>query len=115
VWFWIADGAMSLLGLALIVAGLTAKTPARLNWLWQRARLCALIAGLGALALAAVSAIRLSGAVGGTSSDPSQSARIMATDISGAIDGFAAALLLTPLPFIALIVVWVRRNKLARR
>jgi hypothetical protein len=115
MWFWIADGAMSLLGLALIIAGLNAKTPARINWLWQRAKLCALVTVLGALALAAVSAIQLVGALGGTSSDPSQAARIMAADISGSINGFAAALLLTPPPLIALVVVWVRRRKLTRR
>ena len=112
MWFWIADGAMSLLGLALIVAGFSAKTPARLEWLWKRAKLCALVATLGAVALAAVSAIRLTGAVGGTSSDPSQTARIMAADISGAFDGFAAALLLVPLPLCALLVVWLRSRAL---
>ncbi len=115
MWFWILDGAISLLGLALLVAGLLGKTPARLDWVWKRAKLCALIAVVGALALAAVSAIQLAGALGGRSVDPSQTARLMAAGISGAFDGFAAAALLVPLPCGALLVVWLRRRKLTRR
>ena len=115
MWGWILDGAISLLGLALIVAAVAAKTAASVEWLWRRAKLCTFGATLGSLTLGAVSAIRLAGAVGGTSSDPSQAARIMAANISAAFEGFAAALLLVPVPLTAMLVVWLRRRTLTPR
>lgn len=115
MWAWIVDGAISLLGLVLIVAAVAAKTAPRVEWLWRRAKLCALGATLGALTLGAASAIRLVGALGGTSSDPSQAAQLMAANISGAFEGFAAALLLVPVPLTAMLVVWLRRRGLTPR
>jgi|SRR3954467_14052473 hypothetical protein len=115
MWLWVLDGTSSLLGITLIAASAAARNAVRIEWLWQRAKLCALGAVLGALALGAVSAIRLAGALARPSSDPSQAARIMANHISGAFEGFAAALLVLPLPLTALLVVWRRRRALAPR
>jgi hypothetical protein len=115
MWAWVLDAAISLLGLALIVAASSTTTAARIEWLWRRAQLCALGATLGALTLGVVSAIRLVRALRGTSADPSQAARVMASNISGAFDGFGAALLLLPLPLIATLVIWRRRRTLTAR
>jgi hypothetical protein len=99
-----------MLALVLLRMGLRATTAVELARLQKRAIGCLLVVNFGA----AVGLVKLFGAVGGESSDPSQTARIFAEGVSDALNCIALGIVATPLPLAAIIVMAVRAGRLSR-
>lgn len=111
-WLWVPLALVpNVVAFVLLLAGRRATTAERLGWLQKRAIACLLVVNVGVL----LGMIKLFGAVGGESVDPSQKARLLAEGISEAMNGVAFGLLATPLPLAAAIVIAVRARRLSRR
>jgi hypothetical protein len=109
--FALFGAAANLVAVLLLWAALRTRVVEYLRLLRRRAVACAAVATRGAALGVLIGLIKAFGAVGGESVDPSQKARILAEDISGAMNCVAGGLVAAPLPIAALIAIAIRTRR----
>lgn len=111
IWFGLFGVLTNLAAIVLLWAALRARVVECLRELRRYAIACAVLSTLGAGLGVLSGLIKVFGAVGGESVDPSQTARILAEGISEAVNCAAVGLVTGPLPIAALIVIAIRTRR----
>lgn len=111
IWFGLFGVLTNLAAIVLLWAAMRARVVEQLRPLQRRAVACAVVATFGAGLGVLLGLVSAFGAVGGESVDPSQRARILAEDTSGAMNCVAVGLVTGPLPIAVLIAIAARTRR----